>query len=162
MVVNADAAEHRRHLSRLMNSDVPMVKMDSAGDRRLIRFGRLIRSMGLDELPQIINVLRGEMSLVGPRPCLPYEYDHYLPWQKERFDALPGLTGYWQVSGKNRTTFNEMVQMDIWYARNRSLRLDLMIMLRTFPAVLRQMIELIARRQAERRSQPIAVPELQS
>ena len=85
--------------------------------------------------------LRGEMSLVGPRPCLPYEYDKYLPWQKERFATLPGLTGLWQVSGKNRTTFVEMIQLDIRYAREKNLWLDLKILLRTIPALITQMWE---------------------
>ncbi len=104
-----------------------MVKLDAHGDSRIIPFGLLLRSSGLDELPQFINVLRGEMSVVGPRPCLGYECDHYLPWQRERFNTLPGLTGLWQVSGKNRTTFVEMMQMDIQYARNKTLWLDLTI-----------------------------------
>ena len=69
----------------------------------------------LDELPQIFNVLCGEMSLVGPRPCTPNEFAHYEPWQRERVNALPGLTGYWQVNGKNKTTFNEMIVMDLFY-----------------------------------------------
>ena len=103
---------------------------------RLIPFGRLLRASGLDELPQLINVLRGEMSFVGPRPCLPSEYNRYLPWQKERFHTLPGLTGLWQVSGKNRTTFNEMIDFDIQYVRERSLWLDLKIMLKTIPVVM--------------------------
>ncbi len=90
-----------------------MIKMDAKGDKRIIPFGKLLRSSGLDELPQLVNVLKGEMSLVGPRPCLPYEAAKYLPWQMERFNALPGLTGLWQVSGKNRTTFTKMIQLDI-------------------------------------------------
>ena len=102
----------------------------------LIPFGRLLRAAGLDELPQLINVLRGEMSLVGPRPCLPGEYDRYLPWQRERFRTLPGLTGLWQVSGKNRTTFNEMIDFDIQYVRTQSPWLDLKIMLKTIPVVM--------------------------
>lgn len=79
------------------------------------------------------------MSLVGPRPCLTYEFDNYLPWQKERFDTLPGLTGYWQICGKNRTTFVEMIRYDIDYARRRSLWLDWIIILKTVPALLVQM-----------------------
>jgi lipopolysaccharide/colanic/teichoic acid biosynthesis glycosyltransferase len=113
-----------------------MAKLDLHGDPRLIPGGWWLRASGLDELPQIINVLRGEMSLVGPRPCLPYEYDRYLPWQKERFSTLPGLTGLWQVSGKNKTTFDEMMHLDIHYARNKSLWLDLKILLMTVSAVI--------------------------
>ena len=79
MFMDADTTTHQGHLHQLMNSEVPMMKMDSQGDPRIIPFGLLLRASGLDELPQLINVLRGEMSLVGPRPCLPYEYDNYLP-----------------------------------------------------------------------------------
>jgi lipopolysaccharide/colanic/teichoic acid biosynthesis glycosyltransferase len=120
MFVGADAAVHQGHLQYLMDSNTPMTKMDSEGDPRIIPFGLLLRSSGLDELPQLINVLRGEMSMVGPRPCLPYEYEKYLPWHKERFSSVPGLTGLWQVSGKNRTTFVEMIQLDIRYAREKN------------------------------------------
>ncbi|MGB7769549.1 MAG: sugar transferase [Verrucomicrobiia bacterium] len=141
MFVGADAAMHQGHLHRLMDSNTPMTKMDSQGDPRIIPFGRLLRSSGLDELPQLINVLRGEMSLVGPRPCLPYEYEKYLPWQRERFSTLPGLTGLWQVSGKNRTTFVEMIQLDIKYARAKSVWQDLEIVLRTVPALIVQIWE---------------------
>lgn len=139
MFVGSDTGIHRGHLDHLLNSDIPMIKMDAKGDSRIIPFGLLLRTSGLDELPQLINVLKGEMSLVGPRPCLQYESDKYLPWQKERFHAMPGLTGLWQVSGKNRTTFVEMIQMDIEYARTKSLWLDIKIMLKTVPALMIQM-----------------------
>ena len=141
MFVDADTATHRGHLHQLMNSNTPMMKMDSRGDPRIIPFGLFLRASGLDELPQLINVLRGEMSLVGPRPCLPYEYDNYLPWQKERFETVPGLTGLWQVSGKNKTTFVEMIQLDIKYAKNKTLWWDLKIILMTIPALIIQMLE---------------------
>ena len=141
MFVNADTNVHQGHLDQLMDSDAPLVKMDAKGDPRIIPFGRLLRASGLDELPQLINVLRGEMSLVGPRPCLPYEYNKYQRWQKERFNTLPGLTGLWQVGGKNKTTFTEMVCLDIRYARTRTLWLDLKILLKTFPAIVIQMLE---------------------
>jgi lipopolysaccharide/colanic/teichoic acid biosynthesis glycosyltransferase len=118
-----------------MESNAPMTKLDTRGDARVIPLGGMLRSTGLDELPQLINVFRGEMSLVGPRPCLPKEYDKHLPWQKERFRTLPGLTGLWQVSGKNRTTFNEMIELDLKYVRTRSLWLDLKILFRTIPVV---------------------------
>lgn len=139
MIANTDTAIHKGHLDNLMNSDQPMVKMDLKGDPRIIPLGVPLRASGLDELPQIINVLRGEMSLVGPRPCVSYEYEKYLPWQKERFNTLPGLTGLWQVSGKNRTTFDEMIQFDIEYSREKTPAMDIMIILKTVPALLVQM-----------------------
>ena len=107
-------------------------------DPRVIPLGRLLRATGLDELPQLYNILRGDMSVVGPRPCTPYEFDQYLPWQKERFDCLPGLTGLWQVSGKNHTTFVEMVCLDIHYAHHPSMVQDLTIIVRTIPTLLEQ------------------------
>jgi len=143
MLVGADTSVHQSHLRSLMNSRTPMKKMDVAGDPRLIPLGALLRSTGLDELPQIINVLRGDMSLVGPRPCVPYEFEAYRPWQKERFNGLPGLTGLWQVSGKNKTTFDEMIHLDISYLRSKSIWLDLGIMLKTAPALLQQVKELL-------------------
>ncbi len=142
MRVNADARVHQGHLHRLMDSDLPMKKLDSAGDPRLVPCGLLLRSLGLDELPQLFNVLRGDMSLVGPRPCVPYEYENYTPEHRQRFEAVPGLTGLWQVSGKNRTTFKEMIALDVHYARNKSLRLDLQILFKTIPAVISQTREL--------------------
>jgi lipopolysaccharide/colanic/teichoic acid biosynthesis glycosyltransferase len=141
MHVNSDTGIHQGHLNHLMNSDAPMIKMDSHGDPRIIPLGRLLRSSGLDELPQLINVLFGEMSLVGPRPCVPYEYEKYLPWQRERFNTVPGLTGLWQVSGKNKTTFTKMIQLDIRYARSKTLWLDLKIILKTIPTLLAQVWE---------------------
>jgi lipopolysaccharide/colanic/teichoic acid biosynthesis glycosyltransferase len=141
MHVSADDSEHQKHFAQLVQSKVAMGKLDGRGDRRLIPGGRWLRASGLDELPQIINVLRGEMSIVGPRPCIPYELAQYSFAQRERFAATPGLTGLWQVSGKNRTTFDEMVQLDIRYARSRSLWLDSKIILRTVPALVHQVIE---------------------
>jgi lipopolysaccharide/colanic/teichoic acid biosynthesis glycosyltransferase len=138
MRVNAEVKSHKDHTTHLIKkSDVPMVKMDVKGDTRLIPLGSILRATGLDELPQLWNVLRGEMSLVGPRPCVPYEYDQYLPWQKQRFDVVPGLTGLWQVSGKNMTTFNEMINLDILYTKQSSISLDLKIILKTIPALIK-------------------------
>jgi exopolysaccharide production protein ExoY len=150
MYVDADTTAHQGHLNRLINSNTPMMKMDSKGDPRIIPFGLFLRASGLDELPQLINVLRGEMSLVGPRPCLPYEYEKYLPWQKERFATVPGLTGLWQVSGKNKTTFVEMIQMDIRYAKYKTLGWDLKIILTTIPVLIMQMIETRRSRRSNR------------
>src|SRR5580765_1781629 len=148
MVVNADTGIHQERLSQLMSSNKPMTKLDADGDKRLIRFGRVLRSLGLDELPQILNVLRGDMSLVGPRPCLPYEYEQYLPHHRERLAVVPGLTGLWQVSGKNRTTFEEMVDLDVQYAAQQSLFLDLKIIALTPFAILQQVWDGLKRRKA--------------
>lgn len=136
MIAGTDTVVHETHVASLIETNKPMTKLDTRGDTRLIPFGRMLRAAGLDELPQLINVFRGEMSIVGPRPCLPAEYERYLPWQRERFHARPGLTGLWQVSGKNRTTFNEMIDFDIQYTRRQSLWLDLKIILKTVPAVI--------------------------
>jgi exopolysaccharide production protein ExoY len=141
MFVGNDAVIHQQHLQRLMDSGLPMVKMDAVGDPRIIPFGRMLRASGLDELPQFINIIRGEMSLVGPRPCLPYEFEQYLPWQKERINALPGLTGLWQVNGKNKRTFKEMIDLDIRYARNQSPIQDLAIIAKTIPTLIGQVLE---------------------
>lgn len=141
MHVSASTATHQSHFADLVKSNAPMQKMDSRGDSRLIFGGWLLRASGLDELPQVINIMLGDMSLVGPRPCIPYEYEQYTPAQRERFSTVPGLTGLWQVSGKNRTTFEEMVRFDIAYARTQSLALDLKIMLLTFPALCTQIAD---------------------
>jgi lipopolysaccharide/colanic/teichoic acid biosynthesis glycosyltransferase len=117
-----------------------MTKLDVA-DPRIVRGGRLLRALGVDELPQLFNVLSGEMSLVGPRPCTPREFQAYQPWQRARVQALPGLTGYWQVNGKNKTTFTEMIHLDLFYARAMSLGMDTAILLRTPPALLGQFLE---------------------
>lgn len=141
MHVAAETAGHQEHLKQLMHSQGPMVKLDAKGDQRVIPGGKWLRASGLDELPQLINVLCGDMSLVGPRPCIPYEYDNYLDWQKTRCMSLPGLTGLWQVSGKNKTTFEEMIQLDIKYGQTKSFWLDCWIMLKTGPVLLGQVIE---------------------
>jgi lipopolysaccharide/colanic/teichoic acid biosynthesis glycosyltransferase len=141
MKVSAETRTHERYFEELMRSDCPMTKLDAVGDSRLAPFGRILRASGLDELPQIFNVLCGEMSLVGPRPCLPNEFANYEPWQRERVNALPGLTGYWQVNGKNKTTFSEMIAMDLFYFHNMSLLLDLKIMLKTVSAIAGQLSE---------------------
>lgn len=153
MVAGIETASHQGHLASLMTSNKPMEKMDAKNDPRIIPCGAILRASGLDELPQIINVLRGEMSLVGPRPCVPYEYDRYLAWQRERFKTVPGLTGLWQVSGKNNTTFEEMIHLDVKYIKRKSLWLDIAIILKTVPALVIQMIETRARRKAHARAQ---------
>jgi lipopolysaccharide/colanic/teichoic acid biosynthesis glycosyltransferase len=142
MKVNAETGTHQNHLKDLINSNTPMTKMDAKGDPRIIPFGSILRSSGLDELPQLINVIKGEMSLVGPRPCTEYELDQFQAWHKQRFRAVPGLTGLWQVSGKNKTTFNEMINFDIFYANHATIWFDIKIMFRTFPVLLGQVREM--------------------
>ena len=141
MKVSAETQTHEHYLQELMRVDRPMTKLDTYGDPRLAPFGRFLRASGLDELPQIFNVLCGEMSLVGPRPCTPNEFAHYEPWQRERVNALPGLTGYWQVNGKNKTTFNEMIVMDLFYLTNLSILLDLKIIFKTCTVIAGQLVE---------------------
>jgi exopolysaccharide production protein ExoY len=136
MKVDADTGVHQAHLKQLMKANQPTRKLDCAGDKRLIPGGAWLRASGLDELPQLFNVLCGEMSLAGPRPCTPYEYDLYTARHKQRCEAPPGLTGLWQVSGKNNTTFEQMIDMDLKYVREKSLWLDLMIIARTIPAIM--------------------------
>ncbi len=155
MKESAETQSHQAYLEKLISSDTPMAKLD-AQDQRLSRMGALLRASGLDELPQIFNVLRREMSLVGPRPCIRYEYEKYRPEDRARLNAVPGLTGLWQVSGKNKTTFPEMVAFDIHYARNLSLGQDLRILFRTFPVLIEQTKDAMERKRARQRvaSQP--------
>ncbi len=157
MHVSADPGPHQAHFAELVQSRAPMRKMDGECDRRLILGGWLMRASGMDELPQIINVLRGEMSIVGPRPCIPYEYAQYSAEQKKRFEAVPGITGLWQVSGKNRTTFDEMIALDIAYVTRRRLALDLKIIGMTVPILARQIYETkVARRAVKAQRFPAA------
>ncbi len=162
MVADAETDTHRAHTRHLIKTDVPMIKLDSRNDPRLVPLGGLLRATGLDELPQVLNILRGEMSLVGPRPCIPYEYEQYEPWQCHRFDAVPGLTGLWQVSGKNETTFLQMVHLDLEYSRRQSFLLDLKIMARTPMALVKQ-CRALKRRRAQEQIPSSRVPkEIQS
>ncbi len=142
MKVNAETHTHERHVELLIQRDAPLTKLD-ANDKRLIPFGRVFRATGLDELPQIFNVLRGEMSLVGPRPCTPGEFEKYRPEQRQRVNAPPGISGYWQVHGKNRTTFNEMIAMDLKYVREMSLSLDCAVVLRTLFVLLQDSLSAV-------------------
>ena len=141
MHVNADAAVHQNYLSDLMRDEKPMKKLDLKEDARIIPCGKILRQTGIDELPQLLNVLRREMSIVGPRPCMPYEAAKYCRWYLRRFDVRPGLTGLWQVSGKNKTTFLQMIRFDIRYARKPTFWSDLKIIFRTIPAIVEQVTE---------------------
>jgi lipopolysaccharide/colanic/teichoic acid biosynthesis glycosyltransferase len=107
-------------------------------DPRVTWIGRILRRTSLDELPQIINVLKGEMSLVGPRPCLPYEYEIYKDWHKKRTSVRPGITGLWQVVGRSEVSFEDMILLDLYYIFNRSFELDLNILFETIFVVLKK------------------------
>jgi len=137
---NNNQGTHASHAIDFIKGDKAMDKLDHK-DPRIIPGGHFLRASCIDELPQLINVFRGDMSLVGPRPCIPYERDEYLRWHKHRFDTLPGMTGLWQVSGKNKLTFQQMVRLDIRYARNMSLSFDIKLILKTFPVVWEMLME---------------------
>lgn len=144
MKVDNNQQFHGTHAQSFIKSgDVPMEKLDNR-DPRIIFGGRVIRKSCLDELPQLWNVLKGNMSLVGPRPCIPYEAKEYLRWHTHRFDMLPGMSGLWQISGKNKLTFKQMVRLDIAYCNNVSLLGDIGIILRTPFAILKMVAEATA------------------
>jgi lipopolysaccharide/colanic/teichoic acid biosynthesis glycosyltransferase len=136
MYINNDPAVHREYVKKLIAGEggvgQPNGMYKLANDKRITPLGRILRKTSLDELPQMINVLRNDMSLVGPRPPLPYEYERYRTWHKRRVRELkPGITGLWQVGGRSRINFEDMVRLDLRYANIRSIRLDIVILLRT-------------------------------
>jgi lipopolysaccharide/colanic/teichoic acid biosynthesis glycosyltransferase len=141
MRADADSAPHREYTKQLITSTDAkpsggLYKL--AVDDRVTRVGRRLRGWSLDELPQLINVIKGEMSLVGPRPVLEYEVAHYADWYMGRFAVKPGLTGLWQVSGRNERSYEEMVRFDVEYAERRTMLLDLRILIKTVWVVLRR------------------------
>lgn len=138
---HSETALHENYLTYLIHHEVPMQKLDQGGDDRVFPLGRLLRRTSLDELPQLLNVIKGDMSLIGPRPGTPNEYREYLQWHRHRVDIPPGLSGLWQVSGKNRTTFTEMMRLDLRYIRRHSFWMDLQIMLKTPPVIVLMFLE---------------------
>ena len=144
MKPDAATGPHRQHVKQLIRSGQPMTKLDLLGDPRLIKGGCFLRMAGIDELPQLLNVLRSEMSLIGPRPCLPDEFSFHDAGRRGRFSVQPGLTGLWQVRRTPSTTFPAMVEMDEEYVSRMSPWLDLMILAKT-PVVLFQQIKTCTR-----------------
>lgn len=140
MTQNANPSIHQAYIKALIEIDEPgqpslqngnkVIKKLTCDDR-ITRLGRILRCTSLDELPQFWNVLVGDMSLVGPRPAIPYEIEMYKPWYHRRLDAKPGLTGLWQVSGRSRLGYDEMMNLDIKYVEEQSFKMDLMIILKT-------------------------------
>ena len=139
MTVGGDDAAHRDLIARELRGEDTVVDGSSklAGDRRITATGAFLRKTSLDELPQLLNVLRGDMTLVGPRPCLDWEAAMFPPEYTPRFAVRPGLTGLWQVSGRSALGTLDMLKLDVAYVQTRSLRSDLDILVRTVPALLR-------------------------
>jgi len=140
MRIDGDHSIHKKFVSKLIRGEIdrknaPVLKITD--DPRVTRVGRIIRRLSLDELPQLFNVLKGEMSLVGPRPCLPYEYELYKDWHKKRNSVPPGITGLWQVAGRSEVSFEEMILLDLYYIYNRNILMDLSILFETFFVVFR-------------------------
>jgi lipopolysaccharide/colanic/teichoic acid biosynthesis glycosyltransferase len=142
MIQNADDAVHREYIRAFTAGEAkpaedsgPKFKLNN--DARITRVGRFLRRTSLDELPQLANVLRGDMSLVGPRPVPTYEVAQYKSWHFERLAALPGITGLWQVRGRGEVAFEDMVRLDIAYVRAQSIWQDLWLLVCTLPAVVK-------------------------
>jgi len=128
---------HKAFVSELIrNGSIRRQSYKMVADPRVTRIGLLLRRSSLDELPQLLNVLKGDMSLVGPRPPLPYELESYESWHRKRLSIRPGITGLWQVAGRSEVPFDEMVMLDLYYIENWSLWMDMSLMLKTLPAVI--------------------------
>lgn len=141
MYVNSDDAAHREAIAKYINGQKVSDTTDSelaykqVDDPRITKVGRFLRKLSIDELPQFFNVLRGEMTLVGPRPPLPYEVEFYSQYDQLRLQGKPGLTGYWQVYGRSRVPFASMVEMDLDYLQKQSLKEDLKLIALTVPVM---------------------------
>jgi undecaprenyl-phosphate galactose phosphotransferase len=133
-VSNGEDEERKKQMLEFMKTQQENTKV--INDSRLTKIGKIIRKTSLDELPQLFNVILGDMSLVGPRPCLPYEYKHYHNWQKRRVSVLPGCTGVWQVSGRSSVSFKDSIVLDLYYVNNMSPWLDLKLILKTLPVMI--------------------------
>jgi lipopolysaccharide/colanic/teichoic acid biosynthesis glycosyltransferase len=130
----ADAEERLKDLMKYNEADGPLFKIKN--DPRITRVGRFLRKFSIDELPQIINVLKGELSLVGPRPPLPVEVEKYDEWEMKRMNVKQGITGLWQTSGRSELSFEEMARLDLYYIQNWSIEMDIKIILKTIPVIL--------------------------
>jgi len=143
MISGTDFAIHKEFVTKLIKGEIGVKGIDAqklkiTDDPRVTSVGRILRKFSLDELPQLINVLKGEMSLVGPRPCTSYEFEHYKEWHKKRIIVRPGITGVWQVTGRSEVAFEDMILLDLYYIYNRSVLLDFQVLMETANAVLKQ------------------------
>ena len=143
MYINSDSRIHEDYVTKLIRGEIGQRGIDGqtlkiTDDPRITSVGRFLRKFSLDELPQLINVLKGEMSLVGPRPCTTYEFKNYQEWHKKRTVVRPGITGIWQVTGRSEVAFEDMILLDLYYVYNRSVLLDFQILYETVFAVLKQ------------------------
>lgn len=145
MYQNADSKLHQAFFQAFVNNDEASMQAlqgettearKLTKDPRVTRAGALLRKTSLDELPQLWNVLKGDISLVGPRPAIQYEVDMYKPWHRERLNTKPGLTGWWQIVGRSSTDFDDAIKLDLWYVKNQNLWLDIVIILKTPIAVI--------------------------
>lgn len=135
-VIDGEDEERKKLMLNFMHSESEDLKTKIINDSRITWIGKIIRRTSLDELPQLFNVIKGDMSLVGPRPCLPYEYENYDDWQKRRVSVIPGCTGVWQVWGRSSVSFKESVVLDLFYINNMSPWFDLQLIFQTIPAII--------------------------
>ncbi len=143
MRVDSDNNIHKNYVSKLIKGEIGKRSdqgetLKITNDDRITSVGRILRKYSLDELPQLINVLKGEMSLIGPRPCLPYEYEIYEDWHKKRVYVRPGITGLWQVTGRSEVSFEDMILLDLYYIYNKNLIMDFNILYETLFVVLQK------------------------
>jgi undecaprenyl-phosphate galactose phosphotransferase len=134
-VISGEDKDRVKKMIEFMKNDDGKCAEKIVNDARVTSIGKLLRKYSLDEMPQLFNVLRGDMSLVGPRPCLPYEYENYNTWQKRRLSVMPGCTGLWQVSGRSEVNFNDSVIMDLYYISNVTPWLDMQLIFKTIPVM---------------------------
>ena len=147
MKVKSDDREYKVYVKNLVtagshyavDSHGPVYKLTN--DKRVTRFGGLLRRIDLDELPQLINILKGDLSLVGPRPDIPQSVELYKAWHLQRLTVKPGLTGPWQINGRDRVSFDDMVSMDLDYIRQRNIKLDLKVLALTLPSIIKRLIK---------------------
>ena len=134
MISNCKKDPHKNRVKEVIQNNGETKKIRN--DNRITKFGKCLRKYSLDELPQLINVLKGDMSLVGPRPNLPYEFKMMDKWHKKRHEVLPGITGLWQIHGRDEVKFNDQIVLDLYYVENQSIKLYFEILIKTIPVVI--------------------------